>query len=121
MLSSNQLRSYAFNDGKLIPIHAKMIQSQVSYNNNNMLFHLRPASIEDQSNNDVKQKSNNETMDQVQQQQSLMDIVEKPLCNSNANNDVENRDNNNSFLSELISTGKNYAAGHHNRKLLRFT
>ena len=78
MLSSSQLRSYAFSDGKLIPIHAEMTQSQVSNNNNNnMLFHLPPASIQVRSNNDVKQKSNNDTMDQVQQQQSLMDIVEK--------------------------------------------
>ena len=45
-----------------------------------MLFHLPPASVQVQSNNDEKQKSNNDTMDQVQQQQSLIDVVEKQLC-----------------------------------------
>ena len=82
ILSSNQLTLHASSDGKLIPIQAKITQSQVSNNNNNnnMLFHLPPASIHVQSNIDEKQKSNNDTMDQVQQQQSLMDVVEKQLC-----------------------------------------
>ena len=83
ILSSNQLTLHASSDGKLIPIQAKITQSQVSNNNNNnnnMLFHLPPASIQVQSNIDEKQKSNNDTMDQVQQQQSLMDVVEKQLC-----------------------------------------
>lgn len=68
---------------------------------------MPPASIQAQSNNYEKQMSNNNSMDQVQQKQSvqsLIDIVEHQPCNSNADNDVENRHNHNSFLSELIST-----------------
>ena len=52
-----------------------MAQSQISNNNNNnnnsnMLFHLSPGSIPVQSKTEKNQKSNNETTDQVQQQQS---------------------------------------------------
>ena len=53
-----------------------------------MLFYLPPASFQVQSNNDEKQKANNDTMDQVQQQQYLMEVLEKQLCNNNADNDV---------------------------------
>ena len=78
MSNSNQLRSHAFSDGKLIPIQVEMAQRQISNNDNNMFFHLPPASIQVQSNNDEKQKNNNDTMDQLKQQQSsqsLMDTV----------------------------------------------
>lgn len=62
------------------------------------------APIQVQSNNDEKQKSNNDTMDMVQQEQSvqsLTDIVEQQPCNINVYNDVENRHNDNSFLLEF--------------------
>lgn len=65
MLSSNKLISYAFSDVKLIPIQAEVAQSQINNNNNNMLFHLLPLSIQVQSSNDKKQKGNNVTMDQI--------------------------------------------------------
>ena len=113
MSSSNQLRSYLFSDGKLISIQAEMAQRQISNNDNNMLFHLPPASFQVQSNTDEKQKNNNDTMDQLKQQQSvqsLMDTVEQQPCNSNVDNELENRHNDNSFLSELISTVQNYPA-----------
>ena len=90
-------------DRKLISIQAEMAQSHIS-NNNKMLFHLPLAPIQVQSNNDEKQKSNNDTMDMVQQEQSvqsLTDIVEQQPCNINVYNDVENRHNDNSFLSEF--------------------
>ena len=98
MASSNQLRSYVFSYGKLILIQAEMTQSQISNNDNNMLFHLLPASFQVQSNNDKKQKSNNETMDQIKQQQSVqssMDTVEQQPCISNVDNELENRHNDN--------------------------
>ena len=41
MFSSNQLASYVFNDGKLIPIQSEMTQSQIR--NNNTFFNLLPA------------------------------------------------------------------------------
>ena len=113
MTSSNQLTSYVFSDRKLIPMQAEMAQSQISDNNNSMFFHLSPASIQVQSNNDKKQKSNNETTDQIHQQQSvqsLMDIAEQQPGNGNADNDLENRHNDNSFLLELMSTVQNYPA-----------
>ena len=78
-----------FSNEKLIPIQTEVAKSQISNNNNNnnndnnnnnMLFDLPAASFQVQSNNDEKQKSNKNTMDQVQQQQSvqyLMDIVEQ--------------------------------------------
>ena len=75
MSSSNQLRSYVFSNGKLIPIQAEMAQRQISNNDNNMLFYLLPASIQVQSNNDEKQKNNNDTMDQLKQQQSVQSLM----------------------------------------------
>ena len=39
-----------------------------------------------------------------------MDTVEQQPCNSNVDNELENRHNDNSFLSELISTVQNYPA-----------
>ena len=78
---------HVFTDGKCIPIQVEMAHGQVSNINNNILFHRSPAPIQVQSNNDEKQKSNNDTMDQVQQKhsvQSLMDIAEQQPCNSNA-------------------------------------
>ena len=113
MTSSNQLTSYVFSDRKLIPMQAEMAQSQISDNNNTMFFHLSPASIQVQSNNDKKQKSNNETTDQIHQQQSvqsLTDIAEQQPGNSNADNDLENSHNDNSFLLDLMSTVQNYPA-----------
>ena len=62
---------------------------------------MPPASIQVQSNNDEKQKSNDGIMYQVQQQQSvqsLMDIVEEQRSISNGYNDEDNRLNNNSVL-----------------------
>ena len=62
---------------------------------------MPPASIQVQSNNDEKQKSNDDIMYQVQQQQSvqfLMDIVEEQPSISNGDNDEDNRLNNNSVL-----------------------
>ena len=62
---------------------------------------MPPASIQVQSNNDQKQKSNDDIMYQVQQQQSvqsLMDIVEEQRSISNGYNDEDNRFNNNSVL-----------------------
>ena len=50
-------------------------------------------------------------MDQGQQQQSgqsLVDIVWQQPLNSSVENDEENRHNDSSFLSELISTVQNY-------------
>ena len=50
-------------------------------------------------------------MDQGQQQQSgqsLVDIVWQQPLNSSVENDEENRRNDSSFLSELISTVQNY-------------
>ena len=38
-----------------------------------------------------------------------MDIVEQQPCNSNIDNDIENKHNNNSFLLELMSTVQNYS------------
>ena len=113
MSSSNQLRSYVFSDGKLIPIQAEMAQRQISNNDNNMLFHLPPASIQVQSNNDEKQKNNNDTMDQLTQQQSVQSLIghcRVAAFNSNVDNELENRHNDSSFLSELISTAQNYPA-----------
>ena len=63
--SSNQLMSCAFSDGKLIPTQEEIAKSQVSNNNDNMLFHLPPASFQVQWKNDEKQTSNNYTMDQI--------------------------------------------------------
>ena len=86
MFSSDQLTQYVFSDEKLISIQTEVAKSQISNNNNNnnnnnnMLFDLPAASFQVQSNNDEKQKSNKNTMDQVQQQQSvqyLMNIVEQ--------------------------------------------
>ena len=111
MPSSNQLTSYDFSDGQFILIQAGMAQSQISNNNNKMPFHLPPASIQVQSHIDERQKSNSDTMDQVQHQQSvqcLTDIVEQQLRVSYVDNDVENRHNDDRFLSELISTVQNY-------------
>ena len=62
---------------------------------------MPPASIQVQSNNDEKQKSNDDIMYQVQQQQSvqfLMDIVEEQPSISNGDNDEDNRLNHNSVL-----------------------
>ena len=86
-MSSSSQTLYVFGDGKFIPIQVEMAHGQVSNINNNILFHRSPAPIQVQSNNDEKQKSNNDTMDQVQQKhsvQSLMDIAEQQPCNSNA-------------------------------------
>ena len=107
MSSSNQLTLYVFSDGKLIPIQEEMAQSQIGDNNNIRLFQSPPALIQVQSNNNEKQKSNNDTMDQVQEQslQSLMHILDNDV-----DNDVENRHNYNSFLSELVLTAQNYPA-----------
>ena len=44
--SSNQLMLCAFSDGKLIPTQEEIAKSQVSNNNDNMLFHLPPASFQ---------------------------------------------------------------------------
>ena len=82
--SSSQLRSYVFSDGKLIPIRAEMAQRQISNNDNNMLFHLPSASIQVQLSNDEKQKNSNNT-------------VKQHPCNSNVDNELENRHNDNSF------------------------
>ena len=38
-----------------------------------------------------------------------MDIMEQQPCNSNIDNDIENKHNNNSFLLELMSTVQNYS------------
>ena len=62
---------------------------------------MPPASIQVQSNDDEKQKSNDGIMYLVQQQQSvqfLMDIVDEQPSISNADNDKDNRLNNNSVL-----------------------
>ena len=62
---------------------------------------MPPASIQVQSNDDEKQKSNDDIMYLVQQQQSvqfLMDIVDEQPSISNADNDKDNRLNNNSVL-----------------------
>ena len=85
-----------------------MAQSQISNNddnnkNNKMPFHLPPASIQVQSDNDKGQKSNGDTMDQVQEQQSVQSAVEQQPRRKN----VENRHSDNSFLSELMSTVQN--------------
>ena len=71
MSSSNRMIFYVFSDGKLIQIRAEIAQSQISDDNNNMLFHFPAASVQVQSNNDEKQKSNDDTTDQVQHQQSI--------------------------------------------------
>ena len=63
--SSNQLMSCAFSNGKLIPTQKEIAKIQVTKNNDNILFHLPPASFQVQSNNDEKQSSNNNAMDQV--------------------------------------------------------
>ena len=91
-MSNRNVEQYVFSDEKLIPIQTEVAKSQISNNNNNnnnnnndnnnnnMLFDLPAASFQVQSNNDEKQKSNKNTMDQVQQQQSvqyLMNIVEQ--------------------------------------------
>ena len=39
-----------------------------------------------------------------------MGTVEQQPCNSNVDNELENRHNDNSFLSELISTVQKYPA-----------
>ena len=62
---------------------------------------MPPASIQVQSNDDEKQKSNDDIMYLVQQQQSvqfLMDIVDEQPSISNADNDKDNRLNNNGVL-----------------------
>ena len=62
---------------------------------------MPPASIQVQSNDDEKQKSNDDIMYLVQQQQSvqfLMDIVDEQPSISNADNDKDNRLNSNSVL-----------------------
>lgn len=49
-------------------------------------------------------------MDQVQKQmfaQPLMITCEQQPCNNNADTDIENRNKNKSFLSEVISTVPN--------------
>ena len=86
-MNNRNVEQYVFSDEKLIPIQTEVAKSQISNNNNNndnnnnnMLFDLPAASFQVQSNNDEKQKSNKNTMDQVQQQQSvqyLMNIVEQ--------------------------------------------
>ena len=84
-MSSSSQTLYVFSDGKFIPIQVEMTHGQISNINNNILFRRSPAPIQVQSNNDEK-KSNNNTMDQVQQKhavQSLMDIAEQQPCNSN--------------------------------------
>ena len=66
-----------------------------------MTYSLPPASIQVQSNDDEKQKSNDDIMYLVQQQQSvqfLMDIVDEQPSISNADNDKDNKLNNNSVL-----------------------
>ena len=86
-MSSSSKTLYVFSDGKFIAIQVEMAHGQISNINNNILFHRSPAPIQVQSNNDEKQKSNNDTMDQVQQKhsvQSLMDIAEQQPYNSNA-------------------------------------
>ena len=113
MSSSNRMMFYVFSDGKLIQIRAEIAQSQISDGNNNMLFHFPPAPVQVQSNNYEKQKSNDDTTDQLQQHQSvqsLIKIVEQQPCNSTVDNNVENRYNENSFLLELVSTVQNYPA-----------
>ena len=102
-----------FCDGKLIPIDTER-QSQLS--NNNMLFHLPPTSIQVQSNNDEKQKSNSNTIDQVQQQQpvlSLMDIVEQKPCNNKVYNDVQNRHNDNKLVMNCTKITLQYGTSQH--------
>ena len=74
---------------------------------------MPPASIQQQSNIDEKQKNNDDIMYQVQQQQSvhaLMDIFEQQPSISNGDNDVDNRFNKNSVLSDLVSTAQCYPA-----------
>ena len=72
MSSSNRMIFYIFSDGKLIQIRAEIAQSQISDDdNNNMLFHFPAAPVQVQSNNYEKQKSNDDTTDQVQHQQSI--------------------------------------------------
>ena len=55
----------------LIQIRAEIAQSQISDDNNNMLFHFLAAPVQVQSNNYEKQKSNDDTTDQLQQHQSV--------------------------------------------------
>ena len=119
MPRSNQLTSYEFSDGQFILIQGETAQSQklviiiTMELNNKMLFHLPPASIQVQSHIDERQKSNSDTMDQVQHQQSVRcstDIVEQQLRDSYVDNDIENRHNDDSFLSELIPAVQNYSA-----------
>lgn len=68
---------------------------------------MLPARNQVQSNNDEKQKSNNDNMDQAEQQQSVqsvLNILEEQPSNNNANTIVGKGHNNISFLSKLIST-----------------
>lgn len=70
---------------------------------------MLPARNQVQSNNDEKQKSNNDNMDQAEQQQSVqsvLNILEEQPSNNNANTIVGKGHNNISFLSKLISTIK---------------
>ena len=81
-----------------------------------MLFHLPPTSIQVQSNNDEKQKSNSNTIDQVQQQQpvlSLMDIVEQKPCNNKVYNDVQNRHNDNKLVMNCTKITLQYGTSQH--------
>lgn len=70
---------------------------------------MLPARNQVQSNNDEKQKSNNDNMDQAEQQQSVqsvLNILEEQPSNNNANTIIGKGHNNISFLSKLISTIK---------------
>ena len=51
----NQLISYVFSYGKLIPIQVEMAQSEIS-DNDYMIFLLPPTLIQVQSDNDEKKK-----------------------------------------------------------------
>ena len=51
----NQLISYVFSHGKLIPIQVEMAQIEIS-DNGCMIFLLPPTSIQVQSDNDEKKK-----------------------------------------------------------------
>ena len=59
---------------------------------------MPPASIQVQSNDDEKQKSNDDIMYLVQQQQSVQFLIDEQPSISNADNDKDNRLNNNSVL-----------------------
>ena len=95
MLSSNQLASYVFSDGKLIPIKAEMAQTQIR-----SLFICCPHQTKWSQirNTWIKFTSCN-----------LLDFWEKP-CNRGTLIEVGNRNNNNSFLSELTSNVQNHPA-----------